>query len=276
MKLSYESDAGVATRARLGVIVLQVDETLEYEFQTLLKLPGVVLHHTRVPSGLDVTEETLAAMEEHIPMAVSLLPTGGSFDAIGYACTSGASVIGAENVAKAVRSAYPAEVQNSSVMPAVTDPLTAVRAACQALGVRQLGFVTPYVAEVSEKLRSALEEDGPTITGFGSFEESEECKVARIAPESVYEAILKVGQASPCDAVFVSCTNVRTLDILERAEASLGKPVISSNQALAWHMLRLSGINDALPGYGQLLRLPLSPTNETVGTGTAAVQGGAK
>ena len=155
-------------------------------------------------------------------------------------------------------------------------PLTAVRAACQALGVQQLGFVTPYVAQVSERLRSALEEGGPTITGFGSFEESEECKVARISPESVYEAILKVGQSAPCDAVFVSCTNVRTLDILERAEASLGKPVISSNQALAWHMLRLSGIDDALPGYGQLLRLPLNSNTETARVGNAPAQGGAK
>ncbi|MGY2747619.1 maleate cis-trans isomerase family protein [Arthrobacter sp. UYCu723] len=274
MKLSYESDSGAAQRARLGVIVLQVDETLEYEFRTLLNLPGVALHHTRVPSGLDVTEETLAAMEQHIPLAVGLLPTGGSFDTIGYACTSGASVIGPANVAGAVRSAYPAASQNASGLPAVTDPLTAVGAACRVLGIRRLGFVSPYVAEVSEHLRLALEADGPAITGFGSFEESEECKVARIRPESVYQAILQVGQSSPCDAVFVSCTNVRTLDILERAEATLGKPVISSNQALAWHMLRLSGINDSIPGYGQLLRLGLDSNAEAVSTGpTTALKG---
>lgn len=180
MKLNYESDAGLATRARLGVILLQVDETLEYEFRTLLETPGVALHYTRVPSGLDVTEETLAAMEEQIPQAVSLLPRGGTFDAVGYACTSGASVIGPSRVAKAVRSAY----TDSALAPAVTDPLTAVRAACRALGIRKLGFVSPYVAEVSEKLRSSLSENGPRITGFGSFEESEERKVARITPES--------------------------------------------------------------------------------------------
>lgn len=275
MKLSYESDTGVATRARLGVIVLHVDETLEYEFRTLLNLPGVALHHTRVPSGLDVTEETLAAMEQHIPRAVGLLPTGGSFDAIGYACTSGASVIGPSNVARGVRSAYPASAQNASAVPAVTDPLTAVRAACHVMGIRRLGFVSPYVAEVSEKLRLALEVDGPTITGFGSFEESEERRVARISPESVYQAILQVGQSSPCDAVFVSCTNVRTLDILERAEASLEKPVISSNQALAWHMLRLSGINDSIPGYGQLLRLGLGSNARTVRTSSTTAPKGA-
>ncbi|MCW2763704.1 MAG: hypothetical protein JWR85_3905 [Marmoricola sp.] len=255
MHLPYKSDDGVATRARLGVIVLQVDETLEYDLRTLVNLPGVALHHTRVPSGLDVTEETLAAMERQIPVAASLLPQGGAFDAIGYACTSGASVIGPENVADAVRSAFPAAASGAPVAPAVTDPLTAVRAACQVLGVRRLGFVSPYVAEVSEHLRTALEAHGLAISAFGSFEESEERKVARISPESVYRAILQVAQSAPCDAVFVSCTNMRTLDVLERAEAILRKPVISSNQALAWHMLRLSGIDDPIHGYGRLLRL---------------------
>ncbi len=257
MKLTYQLDGGVATRARLGVIVLQVDETLEYELRTLLNIPRVVLHHTRVPSGLDVTEETLAAMEEHIPVAVRLLPAGGAFDVIAYACTSGASVIGAANVARAIRSASATATPSVVGEPAVTDPLTAVLAACAALGVHQLGFVTPYVAEVSQALRSALEQGGLIMTGFGSFEESEERLVARISPESVYQAILQVGRAASCDAVFVSCTNVRTLDVLERAEATLGKPVISSNQALAWHMLRLSGIEDEVYGYGELLRTRL-------------------
>ncbi|MHA7224245.1 maleate cis-trans isomerase family protein [Arthrobacter sp. RHLT1-20] len=275
MRLSYESDNGAANRARLAVIVLQVDETLEYEFRTLLNIPGVALHHSRVPSGLDVTEETLAAMERHIPRAVALLPAGAPFDTIGYACTSGASVIGPENVALAVRSAYPTSSQNVPEAPAVTDPLTAVRAACNFLGIRRLGFVSPYVAEVSEHLRMNLEAHGLTITAFGSFEESEERKVARISPESVYQAILQVGRSSPCDAVFVSCTNLRTLDILERAEVSLGKPVISSNQALAWHMLRISGINDPIPGYGRLLRLGLTPDAETAKTGPATALKGA-
>lgn len=267
MKLSYDSDKGLATRARLGVIVLQVDETLEYEFRRLLDLPGVVVHHTRVPSGLDVTTETLAAMEQQIPHAVGLLPAGGALDAVGYACTSGASVIGPARVAEAVRSACP----DGSPAPLVTDPLTAVRQACRTLNASRIGFVSPYVAEVSTTLRNALEADGPTITSFGSFEESEERRVARITPESVFEATLEVGRAAPCDAVFVSCTNVRTLDVLERAENALGIPVISSNQALAWHMLRLSGIDDPVHGYGQLLRHEPDPqaTSLPVGPATA-------
>ncbi|WP_427008624.1 maleate cis-trans isomerase family protein [Pseudarthrobacter sp. H2] len=184
-------------------------------------------------------------------------------------------MIGQANVALAVRSAYATFSQNVPQAPAVTDPLTAVRAACNVLGVRRLGFVSPYVAGVSEHLRTNLEADGLTITALGSFDESEERKVARISPESVYQAILQVGRSSPCDAVFVSCTNLRTLEILERAEVSLGKPIISSNQALAWHMLRISGINDPIPGYGRLLQLGLTADAETVNTGPATSPKGA-
>ena len=59
------------------------------------------------------------------------------------------------------------------------------------------------------------------------------------------------------EAVFVSCTALRTSAIIEELEQALGKPVVTSNQALVWHSLRLSGYDDAVEGYGQLLHLPL-------------------
>ena len=72
------------------------------------------------------------------------------------------------------------------------------------------------------------------------------------APASRVEAIIGVAATAPCQAVFVSCTNARTLDIIEPAEQRLGIPVLSSTQALAWHMLRLAGLEDRRSGYGQL------------------------
>ena len=134
----------------------------------------------------------------------------------------------------------------------VTDPLTAVKAACAALGVTRLGFVTPYVAEVSSAMRADLERDGLQIVSSGSFEQAEERVVARITPESILTAVLEVAHAAPCEAVFVSCTNARTLDVIEPAEQQLGIPVLSSTQALAWHMLRLAGLEDRRSRYGQL------------------------
>lgn len=203
-----------------------------------------MLYHSRVPSGADVTPESLAAMQAEIPAAARLLPPTAVLDVIGYACTSGATVIGEAAVAAAIHAVRP-EV-------ATSDPLTATKAAFRALGVRRLGFVTPYVAEVSAAMRRNLEAAGLEITAFGSFEESEEAVVARIAPASVLEAIVKVGGAPDCEAVFASCTNLRATGVIAEAEARLGKPVVTSNQALAWHMLRLAGLPDGPGGGGAL------------------------
>ncbi len=249
MAVGFETDDGIGTRARLGLIVLQVDETIEAEFRSLVDQVGVSLYHSRMPSAPEVTLQTLARMEADIPAAVRLLPPSVEFDVIGYACTSGATVIGADNVAAAIRSVIPGV--------AATDPLSAAKAACRALGVSRLAFITPYTAEVSAAMRQNFEDDGIKITGFGSFEQIEEAVVARISPASTLAAILDVAGSEACDAAFVSCTNLRAAGIIEEAEAGLGKPVLSSNQVLAWHMLRLAGVNQAISGLGALFRTAL-------------------
>jgi maleate isomerase len=249
MVLSFETDDGVGTRARLGLVVLQADETIESEFRWFVDQTGVALYHSRVSSAPEVTLQTLARMEAEIPAAVSLLPSSIDFDVVGYACTSGSTVIGGENVADAIRSVIP-EV-------ATSDPLSAAKAACRALGVGRLAFITPYAAEVSAAMRRNFEDDGIEIAGFGSFEQIEEAVVGRISPASTLDAILNVGDSEACDAAFVSCTNLRAAGIIEEAEARLGKPVLSSNQVLAWHMLRLVGVNEPISGRGELFQIPL-------------------
>ena len=76
--------------------------------------------------------------------------------------------------------------------------------------------------------------------------------VARISETSTLNAIIEIGSSSDCDAVFVSCTNLRSFRILAQAEETLGKPVLSSNQAIAWHLLRLAGVGEGVSGPGRL------------------------
>ena len=97
---------------------------------------------------------------------------------------------------------------------------------------------------------------GPlAIAAVGSFEQAEEHVVARIRAASMRDAILRTARAAPCDGVIVSCTNARPLtagDVLADAEGQLDKPVLSSNQALAWHMLRLARVRRHAHGPGSL------------------------
>jgi len=244
MKLEFDTDQGIGTRATLGVIVLKTDETLEPEFARMTDMAGVALYHSRIPMVSEIRPETLGRMEQDLPAATRLLPASVDFDVIGYGCTSASTVIGSGKVAKAIRSVFP----NARV----TDPLAALIAAGQSLGAKRLGFITPYLPEVSVRMREKLEETGFEIAAFGSFEEGNDRVVARISERSIMSAAERVSHAAPCDAIVISCTNLRCLQIIPEMEARMNIPVISSNQALGWHMLRLSGIDEPTPAMGRL------------------------
>ncbi len=244
MPLPFETDGGIGTRGNLGLIVLSGDQTLEHEMARILPAADVAVYHSRIAMQDKVTPETLACMEADLPRSAALLPEGVSLDAIGYGCTSAATIIGSQRVAAAVNTVRP-EAK-------VTDPISATIAACRALAVAKLGFLTPYLPEVSLSMRSLLETQGLEIEAFGSFNEGRDTQVARISPASILAGIEAVAAMAPCDALFVACTNLRGAAVVQEAEARIGIPVITSNLALAWHMLGLAGIERTRPGFGHL------------------------
>ena len=246
-RFPYELTGPIGSRATLGLIVLQVDETLEQDMRRLLPGGDVACHVTRIPSGDELTPDTIATMERTLPAAAALLPPAARFDVIGYGCTSGTTLIGVDRVADLVR--------QSAATTHVTDPLSAALAALERLGTQSLAIVSPYVESVSAPVRQAFEARGHRVDATVSFGEEVEARVARIDPASIRAAALSV--AADAEAVFLSCTNLRTLDIIADLEAELDKPVLSSNQVLAWHMAQLAGISEACSGPGRLFdRVP--------------------
>ncbi|MGY9045642.1 hypothetical protein P775_21545 [Puniceibacterium antarcticum] len=232
-----------ADEVRIGLIVLQTDESLERDLRQLIPAQ-INLLVSRVPSGDEVTPDTLRQMAHDLPAAARLLPQAQSYAVVGYGCTSGSAVIGPAVVSKLVRSSAPT--------PEVTNPMTALVAACGALGLRRLAVLSPYVAEVSDRLRDVLQVEGIETPVFGSFNEAAEEKVVRIAPHSIMAAAEFLAQTGGVDGIFLSCTNLRTLEVIAALEARTGLPVLSSNQVLGWHMLRRAGVGDRLQGYGRL------------------------
>ncbi len=243
LRLAYETDGGAPRDAALGLVILQVDETIEADFRLLLPQPGLRLYHSRIPSAPEVTTATLPAMAATLTGAAALLPAHAGLGAIGYACTSASTVLGEAAVARLIAAAHP-DVPS-------TNPLTALKAACRSLGIARLGLVSPYEPAVSQALRDALVAAGIAVTAFGTFDQKEERLVARISTASVLEAVLAIG-GRDCDAVFAACTNLRAVEVLAEAERRLGKPVLASNQVMAWHMLRLAGSEAALATGGAL------------------------
>lgn len=241
MPLTFELqiDRGPA----VGLILLQTDELIEYELGKLFLGAGVRLYQNRIPCMPEVRPETLLLMAETMTERAAMLPSEAGIRSIAYGCTSGATVMGEDKVAELIRAAHPSVE--------VTNPLSALKAACRALGVRKLGIVSPYVVEVSEALNAAITAAGIEISEYGSFEQAEDQTVARISPKSVLDAIIEIGSGD-CDAVFASCTALRALENVPEAERRLNKPVLCSNQVLGWHMLRLAGINAPVAGGGRL------------------------
>ena len=202
LKLEFDTDEGIGTRANLGMIVLETDETLESEFARMADLDGVARYHSRIPMVSEIRADTLARMLDDMPASAKLFPSSLAFDVIGYGCTSASTVIGSDKVAAAIQSVRP-EAK-------VTDPLAALIAAGTSLGVKNLGFITPYIPDVSLKMREKLEHAGFTITAGGSFEEGDDRVVARISERAIHDAALRVAKTSdiplrcPCDCLHQS------------------------------------------------------------------------
>ncbi len=230
--LPYTLDPDDPSAVPMGLIVLQTDETIEPEFRSLFIDDKSPLYVSRIPSGAEVNTDTLAQMETDLPAAADLLPKARPYRVVGYGCTSASSVIGSDRVEQMVM-----QTCNTST---VTNPLRAASACARHLGVSKFALLSPYIEEVNTPLRRAFAEQGISMDVFGTFGESEEAKVVRISTDSVVDAAVRLGRDSTVDAVFLSCTNLRTLTAIPRIEAQIGKPVLSSNQSLAWHMKQLN------------------------------------
>ena len=220
------------TRPMLGLIALQADRSIEDDLRRLMP-SDVSLLVSRVPSRVQVTLDTLAEMEGALTGAASLFPVGHRFDVVGYGCTSGTAQIGAQTVATRLQAGT--DVQH------VTQPLSALIAACNALGVKRIAILSPYVASVSDRLRDVLRDGGIASPAFASFDEANEAAVAQIDDASIMDAAGALMADADVDGLFLSCTNLRTLDVVAPLQERFGVPVLSSNLVLAWHMLQLAG-----------------------------------
>ena len=232
-------------RLRLGLIALATDHSSEAELWQMAPAGEVELFVTRVLNQNPTTVENLAAMAPRLTDAVSCLLPGSAMGAMIYSCTSGTAVIGADEVTRRIQEAKPG-------VPCTT-PLTAAAAAFEVLGVSRIAVLTPYVDEVNVPIRDSLLASGASISSFVSFGLDSDVDMALI-PAKTLIAAAEQADDDDAEALFISCTALRTVGIVEELESLLGKPVITSNQAMFWHALRLAGYRRQIPGFGQLLR----------------------
>jgi maleate isomerase len=248
--LPYELDDGLAQRASIGLIVLATDYTIEHEWrQVFSAVDGVALYHSRIYNEDHVTPETLRAMGPRITECARVITPDTPLDVIAYGCTSASMTIGEEAVFESIHAA------RTGVR--CTTPATAAFAAFEAFAAQRIGVLTPYSAEVNKIVADYITARGYAVPVFGSFNTEHDTVVARITPQSIEQGVRELTRHAGLDAIFVSCTSVRLLDACAELEKTLGIPLTSSNHAMAWHALRLAGVDDCPGQYGSLFELPL-------------------
>ncbi|WP_020495050.1 maleate cis-trans isomerase family protein [Sciscionella marina] len=158
---------------------------------------------------------------------------------ISYLCTSSTFVNGVAG-----------ERESCAVMreAGAPDALTTSGALAEAvseLNLTKIAVVTPYYADVTAKLHDYLGELGvETVAsehlGLGGG-------IWRVNYRTVAEHMLRVDRPD-AEAIFVSCTNLPTYDVIEPLEQTLGKPVLTANQLTMWATLRRMHLPTVGPG----------------------------
>jgi maleate isomerase len=236
-----------ATRARLGVLVPSGNTVAETEMRAMLP-KGVGLFVTRLPlTGSSETE--LLAMLETLETGTKLLADAQP-DAIAFHCTAVSTF--APHMAGEIR----ARMGRASPIPALATA-DAILAALEALNAKRILLVTPYIEPVHQREIAWLTATGFQVTGGGCMGIATNAEMARILPRAISDRVTEEARGIQADVCFISCTAIRSAGLIAPLEASLGMPVITSNQVLAWHALHRLGIADAPPGFGRLFATPL-------------------
>ena len=243
-------DAGLAARAAIGLVVLATDQTMEHEFRALIRARGVAFYESRVLNDNEITPETLRAIGPRIAPSLDLILPSLKLDVVGFGCTSATMMLGEDYVF--------AEIHKVRPGVACTTPVTAALAAFRALGARGIGLLTPYAPEINANLVRYFNGRGVDISAVATFDRRDDREAARISVASIEAAAERMAAAPGVDAIFVSCTSLRVAEAVAGIERRAGVPVTSSNHTMAWHCLRLAGIEDEAPEAGRLFELRVS------------------
>ena len=142
-------------------------------------------------------------------------------------------------------------VRNGSLP--MTTASTAAVDAVKALGVRRISLATPYSEGQAKVQEQFLEGNGIDVL-HKTWISKKALQHSELPPETVYNLAAESNVAES-EAIFISCVNMNTIELIENLEEEFKKPVITSNQATMWRLLRLSNINDEINGYGRLFKV---------------------
>ena len=230
---------------KVGLLALSTDLTIENDFQSICQKLPLDIFVNRIHNENPLTKENLLKMHDQIvPVTEKILP-GQKINTVAYACTSGTITIGEDKVKEKVQLAKPGCY--------VTTPITSALKAFTEMNVKKIALFTPYPESVNKTILEYFNRKNINIISFSTFNIDLDEDIASVDPKHLLETLIKL-DLSDADALFISCTALPALEILDEAEKKIGKIILSSNQTLIWDTLRSIGFKSPVQGYGKLLR----------------------
>jgi maleate isomerase len=229
---------------RIGLLVPSSNTTVEPEFYRAL--PASVTLHTARLFLTEITPEAILKIVEDLETQSRFLASA-DVDVIVMGATAPSFLKGA---------GYDREVMDRIVAAtgrAATTTSTALLRALRFLGSKRIVLGSAYTDKVNAIAQGFLEANGFKVVGASGLGMVDNLAVGRLGPESAYQLARHADRAD-AEAVVLACTNWRSMDMIERLERELGKPVVSTTQVSVWDALRLVGYRGEIAGYGRLLR----------------------
>ena len=229
---------------KVGLIALSTDQTIENDFNKICNNLPLDIFVNRIHNQNPLTKENLLKMQDDLELVANRILPDEKISTIAYGCTSGTIAIGEDKVRDKILLAKPGCY--------VTTPVTSAVKAFKKMNINKIALFTPYPDAVNKTILEYFSQKNIEVLSFASFNLNLDSEIANVDPNYILEISSKL-EMKNVDALFISCTALPVLNILNKLEVKLKKLVLSSNQTLIWDTIRSTGYKSPINGYGKLL-----------------------
>jgi len=231
---------------RIGLITLGSDFRIEKDFNNIIYGKDIDLYVNRIHCYNPLTNETLVKMANDITDVTKDILPDQKIDCVAYGCTSGTIAAGYDIIKSKINLAKP-EAK-------VTTPITSTIKALKTLGIKKISIFTPYTKTINDSVISYFKKEKIIVNSLTYFDIDSDLDIGKVDETYLFEVLSKI-DLEDSDALFVSCTALPVLSIIEKLEEKLNKIVLSSNQTLIWDSLNAIGYKNNIEGFGKLFKM---------------------
>jgi maleate isomerase len=228
---------------KIGLIALASDYMIEKDFIKIIKDKKIDFFVNRIECFNPLTTENLIKMSEKVTEVTSDILPGEKIDCVAYGCTSGTIAAGYDSIEKKIKKSKPEAI--------VTTPSTSSIKALKKLKVNKIAVFTPYPKKLNDEVLEFFKKENFEITANTYFGIESDIDIGKVDSNHLYEILTKM-DLNGAEALFVSCTALPVLSLIDKLEKKLNIIVLSSNQTLIWDTLNSIKNKEATKGFGKI------------------------